>query len=328
MRILVYELLMAMGLGRDPSDPFHSLYREGRAMADAVADDFRRIAGAQVALADERYLNQLGECDVCLVIAPDQELAELAPSIERAGIEMLNCTEAAIRIAANKLNTGRMWEAAGVPTPRAVTLTSALGSADSPARLTKYPAVCKPIHGTGSSCLFVIDDNNGIEEVVRAADELGHGADSLLLQDWVPGQAASIAFLCGPSGLTPLIPAFQVLSDDGRCHYLGGELRIPANLAARAVKLGSRALACLPGLKGYVGVDLVFGSAADGSDDYAIEINPRLTTSYVGLRRVAQFNIAEAMLLAARGERLPEFSWKANRVRFSPDGTVAPADQV
>jgi len=325
MRILVYELLMATGLGCDPSDPFHSLYREGKAMCSAVAADFRRIPGIDVSIADERYLNQLGECDVCLVIAPDQELAELSPSIERAGIETLNCTEAAIRTVANKLDTGRMWEAAGVPTPRAATLASALGS---PARLTAFPLVCKPIYGTGSSGTFVIDDNNGIEEAVRAAGELGHGEDSLLLQEWVPGQAASIAFLCGPSGLTPLIPAFQTLSADGRYRYLGGELPIPANLAARAVKIGSQALACLPGLKGYVGVDLVLGEAADGSADYAIEINPRLTTSYIGLREAAQLNIAEAMLLAARGERLPEFSWKANRLRFSPDGTVAPADQV
>ena len=46
----------------------------------------------------------------------------------------------------------------------------------------------------------------------------------------------------------------------------------------------------------------MLGDAADGSRDYAIEINPRLTTSYVGLRALAEFNIAEAMLRAATGK--------------------------
>ena len=53
----------------------------------------------------------------------------------------------------------------------------------------------------------------------------------------------------------------------------------------------------MPGLSGYVGVDVVLGN--DGRD-WAIEINPRLTTSYVGLRALAGFNLAEAMLAVAR----------------------------
>ena len=43
--VFVYEYCCALGLGRDPSDPAHSLYREGRAMRDAVAEDFRRRRG-------------------------------------------------------------------------------------------------------------------------------------------------------------------------------------------------------------------------------------------------------------------------------------------
>ena len=31
---------------------------------------------------------------------------------------------------------------------------------------------------------------------------------------------------------------------------------------------------------------------------FVVDVNPRLTTSYVGLRRVANFNVAEAMVNA------------------------------
>ncbi len=86
-----------------------------------------------------------------------------------------------------------------------------------------------------------------------------------------------------------LQPTFQLLSDDGRFKYEGGELPIPPTLAERAVKLASRAVECVPGLLGYVGVDLVLGEAEDGSRDYAIEINRALTTSYIGCVRSADF---------------------------------------
>ena len=54
----------------------------------------------------------------------------------------------------------------------------------------------------------------------------------------------------------------------------------------------------------------------------AIEINPRLTTSYVGLRALADFNIAEAMLRAANGQPFEALKWKPGRVRFGPEGNV------
>ena len=120
----------------------------------------------------------------------------------------------------------------------------------------------------------------------------------------------------------PLLPTFQLLSSDGRFRYEGGELPIPPDLAERAITLGRQAIGCVPGLLGYVGVDLILGDAADGSEDYAIEINPRLTTSYVGLRELADFNLAEAMLRVVNGEPV-EPRWKPGRVRFRPDGSVS-----
>jgi len=81
------------------------------------------------------------------------------------------------------------------------------------------------------------------------------------------------------------------------------------------VKLARRAVECVPGLLGYVGVDLVLGAAEDGSRDFAIEINPRLTTSYLGLRQLAKSNLAEAMLSVAAGTT-PDLKWRQEPVEF------------
>jgi hypothetical protein len=52
-----------------------------------------------------------------------------------------------------------------------------------------------------------------------------------------------------------------------------------------------------------------------------IEINPRLTTSYVGLRALASENLAAAMLDVASG-RTPRLSFADRQLEFDSDGTI------
>src|SRR5262249_27211100 len=109
-----------------------------------------------------------------------------------------------------------------------------------------------------------------------------------IVQPFVPGVAASVAFLFGPGRCLALPPAAQRLSEDDCFRYLGGSVPLPPPLAERARRLAWTAVETLPDLRGYVGVDVVLGDATDGSADWIIEINPRLTTSYVGLRALAR----------------------------------------
>ncbi len=90
---------------------------------------------------------------------------------------------------------------------------------------------------------------------------------------------------------------------------------------ARATALATRALNSLPPIIGYVGVDMVLSERSTAHNDYVIEVNPRLTTSYVGLRAIAQTNLAQHMLAIAAGTAdLPQFVDAA--VEFDADGTV------
>ncbi len=73
---------------------------------------------------------------------------------------------------------------------------------------------------------------------------------------------------------------------------------------------------------GYVGVDLILGRDPGGNEDYVIEVNPRLTTSYVGLRAAAKSNLAEAMVQIAGGDAGPvEFNDRA--LEFDAAGNVS-----
>lgn len=308
MRIFVYEHLTAQGIGREPADPMHAMYREGLAMRDALAEDLLKLAGVEVVFTEQPH-------DLAVIIAPETDGLLLGLAKQFAST-ILGPTPTAIALTSDKLALSNHWRERGIPTPATTDRE--------PTPCEAFPVVWKPRDGCGSTATFLLNDAFDVAQA-KASHEV---AGPMILQEFVPGRAASLAFLCGPNGNVPLIPAFQRLSTDGRFKYLGGELPIPAGLAERALRLATRAIECLTGLKGYVGVDLVLGDATDGSQDFAIEINPRLTTSYVGLRAHAEFNIAEAMLRIARGAAAPEMRWKAVRVRFEPDGMVAPVDQV
>jgi predicted ATP-grasp superfamily ATP-dependent carboligase len=144
----------------------------------------------------------------------------------------------------------------------------------------------------------------------------------MIVQRFVAGQPISVAFLIGPKQQLAMPAASQVLSADGRFHYLGGCIPLPEKLRARARRLACQAIESVPGLHGYVGVDLVLGSSPDGSEDWVIEINPRLTTSYIGLRALAEFNLAEAMLSIASGKEVEPLKWRQGTVHFHSDGRV------
>lgn len=314
MRIFVYEHLTASGRARRGS----SMYREGQAMREAVAADFARIRGVEVfsfpddagPFTSEQVVEESRRSDWALLIAPELDdcLGGLAEGVERAGGRLLGPRSDAIRMASDKLALFEHWRSHGIQTP------ATTERAHSPCEA--FPLVWKPRDGAGSTMTFLLESARDAVRARAIVEREGH-AGSMILQEYVPGLPASIAFVCGPQGSLPLPPARQFLSDDGRFTYIGGELPLPPGLAERAVRLGQNAVDCVPGLLGYVGVDLVLGSDADGGRDYAIEINPRVTTSYVGLRQLTDDNLAEAMLYAASGKPIGDVRWQDRPVSFA-----------
>jgi predicted ATP-grasp superfamily ATP-dependent carboligase len=340
MRLFIYEWVTAGGFGTRPLS--RSLRAEGWTMLAALLEDLGRLPRVRVAWltstrtghaaadrfssppyephaarpADEpaAFQRLAAQADATLVIAPefDQILAQRCEQVIAAGGRLLGSGPAAVRLAADKRRLAAHVRRAGVPTPRTWHLARA--------KACPLPAVCKPRDGAGSQgirLIRTIQELGAVREQATADD-----AGQLILQPFVPGLACSVAFLLGPSRQIALAPAAQHLSKDGRFHYRGGSLPLAGPLARRAVDLAGRAVACLPGLRGYVGVDLVLGNDEGGAEDCVIEINPRLTTSYVGLRALTKDNLAGAMLRIVQGLPVREPSWLRRPVTFWPDGRV------
>jgi predicted ATP-grasp superfamily ATP-dependent carboligase len=329
-RIFVYEYMCGGGLR--PAEDIQraaSLCTEGRAMLTAVLADFGRVPGVGVhTILDERlrgdwpavegirriaagdeesaFREEARSADWSLVIAPefDRILETRCRWVLDEGGRLLGPSPDAVALTADKLVLTEHLERAGVPTPRT------LAADASPLDMPSFPWVLKPRFGAGSQETEKIDGQTAFS---TSHGELGEK----VIQPFIPGRSASVAFLIGRRQTIAMEPASQHLSDDGRFAYCGGSLPLPTPLADRALGIARRAVDVVPGLFGYVGVDVVLGER-----DWVIEINPRLTTSYVGLRALAVENLAELMLRVARGESVAKPHWRNGEVRFTAVGEV------
>jgi hypothetical protein len=279
----------------------------------------KRVATLEEALESFDLLAR--KCDGTLIIAPeiDGELARRARRVAARGGRLLGATPEAIELASDKLLFSRHLARHGVPSiPAELLPAGALGSARSPSLTPAWPVVVKPRRGAGSTDTFLLEETSPWPAT----------RGELIITPFSPGLPASVLALVGPNGALTLRAGEQLLSADGRLRYLGGRLPLAASLEARAAKLALRALAAAPGLLGFAGVDLLLDREGREQEDKVVEINARLTTSYVGLRALSRVNLARCWLSIVQGEDPPALSWRPARIRFFPDGSVEEEESV
>ena len=335
MHFFLYEWITGGGLVEDHGKLPAALLAEGSAMIRALAADFSAIPDSQVTILQDARLTDLpaASCEVLdihsssdlrhefdrlaaaadwsLVIAPefDDILRTNVAGVLDAGGRSLNASDHFIATAADKHKTAELLRSAGIAAPpgRVLAADEETLPADFP-----YPGVLKPVNGAGSQHTLL---------VASAQDEPPPYPWPRRLEKFFPGRAASVGVLCGHGARHALPPCWQHQSTDGRFTYRGGSVIRERSLSDRAAQLATRAVAAMPAAAGYVGVDLVLGEAADGSEDVVVEVNPRVTTSYVGVRATVTENLALQMLNAVRGHEV-QITDKAEVVEFSASGAV------
>jgi tyramine---L-glutamate ligase len=339
MRILLYEYLTGGGLWSDePGDPLcQPLLAEGRAMAEAVSCDLQRVDGVRaVTFRDSRLssaCNLLGDIvtitsaahefealahwsrcvDGVMLIAPEHggRLLDRSRWVEQHGGRLLSPDSSFVTLASDKSRTTRVLAAAGVAVPYALCLEPGEPIPEA----FPFPAVLKPNDGVGSLETHLVADHM---EAERLRARYG---DTRRLEAYCPGLPASVLALCGPCCSLLLPPCQQHMTCAGQFEYRGGKFPLATDLAQRAERLAQAAFAALPHTNGFVGVDMILGDAADGACDVVLEVNPRLTTSYVGLRQGTASNLAAAMLTIQRGDPCPLF-FQDGAVEFQADGRI------
>jgi predicted ATP-grasp superfamily ATP-dependent carboligase len=302
MRILVYEHITGGGMLDDPR--IAVLAPEGDLMLRALVEDLSAIPGVEVFIlrdfrlkddvpAESRIVcpgelsgvfGQAAEaCDAVWPIAPETDgiLFRLTQEILARGRRVLGSRLDAIRIAASKKATAAVLARAGIAVAHTYSSES-----DLPPEVGEV--VTKMDDGAGCQDTLLFSNRNELRIWAQAR---AHAKS--IFQPYIRGGARSLSILCCDGrGRLLACNRQNVQVHKGAFHFNGVGVNAMPDEDGRYSALASDVCRALPGLWGYCGVDFI---AADAGPT-VIEVNPRLTTSYAGLRKAIGINPAQLVL--------------------------------
>ena len=246
--------------------------------------------------------------DAAYVIAPETEgaLQSLVESVEQTGVASLNCPASAIGKVVDKAFFHASLKKLRVPTPETIVFSVA-GDVEEIKRTIhgrlRFPLIFKPSNDVGCCGLSVVRNEN---QVAGAVGKIKRDSSNkrFVAQELVTGAAASVSLISTGSNALSISLNRQDVTigvPDAISSYNGGLVPFDHPLRHSAFAVAEKIVKSFRGLRGYVGVDLVLTE----EEAVAIEVNPRLTTSYIGLRSVVNFNVAEAIVNAVLKRELP-----------------------
>ena len=282
------------------NDP--DLAPEGAAMLAAIRESFERC-GYEVVTPEqpdfEGEIRRLAPgCDVGLVIAPDRLLFRYTQILEGL-THNVGCGSMNAAVCANKQRTAAILSRNGVAVPPDA---------------GEGKRIVKPVTGCGAQGVRLTDEEPGAGEFAQAYVE-GETLSVSLVGSRVTGNVCEFY-----SGNPPLLLAVNrqeiVVGDDGRVRYLGGETPVHPDREEEIVEVAVRAMNIL-GCQGYAGIDIIAGDKI-----YVVDVNPRPTTSLVGIASVMEEEIADILIKASHGEAPAEVHLSGS-VRFDKDGRIS-----
>lgn len=161
--------------------------------------------------------------------------------------------------------------------------------------LSPLKLIIKPLVGVDCEDIVIIEN---IEDLTLDLDKIFKPGSRVIVQEYIEGTDISVSLLSDGKKAIPisLNQQFVELKND-KGTYVGGKLPYESKYQNEAFDIAVKAVESIEGLKGFVGVDLIIN--ADEKDVYSVyllEINSRFTTPYVGLNKIANFNIGESII--------------------------------
>ncbi len=334
MKLYVTEYLCS---GACAGSPFpDSLLDEGRAMWAALLCDLQAADGVELVTtcdtrlqppaipelqvhwvdnpAKERDLfEQLAQvADGVIVIAPELEgvLERRVNLLRDWGKGQLMSTPSAVAVTADKWKFHQLCRRESFRCPDTWLLADDPFPAAPPC---DFPCLVKPRLGAGTTATYRVSSQSEWESLRSRHAELVLWP--ALVQTFEQGVPHSICCIIDPQAGVPLwLPLGQ------QCYsgltYTGGLIpsHVPRNREIH--NLACAILAAIPGLKGYIGIDLLVDPLGQ-APPVVLEVNPRLTTSYLGYRTLATTSFAPWIL---GHENKPELNWYPHGVRFDTHG--------
>jgi Predicted ATP-utilizing enzyme (ATP-grasp superfamily) len=304
MNIFISEYLCS-GAWTHPLDDA-GLLNEAKGMLLATIEDFSKCPGVEVWTtwdhrlgpfpmtdiqveithsADEEsaaFNKLVTTADASFVIAPEFHglLKDRSSRIEASGRRRLSVPSFIVELFSDKLATYEHCRSHGIPTIPTYE-SFATGLSDS------Y-FVHKPRFGAGS-----VETNRLTREEAKTA-KMTSDFGPMLLQPYLEGESLSVGLIARGDQIDILPLTRQILSDSQSFKYIGSDLPVFLELQDRVEALVKQLLRLLPSMTGYLGIDLLYVPSVD--ELLLVEVNPRLTTSYLAYRQFTNENLLTRLL--------------------------------
>lgn len=255
------------------------------------------------------------ECDATYIIAPEFSniLFTRCQHVRDKQKSLLNVTPEAVKLCTDKYQLWEVLVSIGIPTVDTELISDV--AAYSP---ECYPFVVKPADGAGALSTFCVNSKT-VWPAVRRHLLDDKEFTTYIAQPLIEGQPCSAIVYVGKT-IEVFPVGVQKITIEDVIGYEGGAIPpLDAARQARFDPIVEQIVDVIPELVGLWGVDFIVPDS-DPENPLVVEINPRLTTSYVGYRRQTDDNIAERLLFQYR--RHPPLRWSKASVTFAPSGEV------
>ncbi|MGR9013542.1 MAG: ATP-grasp domain-containing protein [Gammaproteobacteria bacterium] len=241
----------------------------------------------------EQFAFLVNQSDLVWPIAPEFEgvLQTLCQTVESLGKILLASSVSAIAIAGNKFKTYELLSrhSVNVVPSRMLEDEYSLGE-----------WMIKPIDGVGCADSYVVTNRQEFEQMTALNGEF-------IIQPHLQGVKTSLSCLFKQGRAWLVCVNLQRFELINRQYHLAEIVVNHHSDSGSYQSLIAEIALALPELWGYVGIDLI----ETAEQTWVLEINPRLTGSFVGIYDALGINIADAVLQLVHGEPIINPAWNS-----------------
>ena len=258
----------------------------------------------------DHWIDIAKACELAIVIAPelDNQLTRIVEQLRLSGAKVLASSGPFLKATSDKLTTAKLLSQSNITHPPTQTLTEFRATdrciAQRGTSQGEIPLTLKRRDGAGCEDMMIFANRDRLELWLSMHASLYLAEDDWLVQEWLFGRPASMAIIAGQAwqviGAAEQTMQYDTDNQDGwsSVSYLGGRGPLRDVTDEILVQLAKAVQHALPAeAAGWIGIDFLVPNDPTQLRDYVVvEINPRLTTSYLGYRKWYGPQLAGALL--------------------------------